>query len=652
MNREFLELYNRELRVLYENAKEFAEDYPGIAERLGGLIEGNMDPMMAGLLEGSAFLAARVQLKIKHEFPEFTNNLIEQLLPHYLAPTPASALLRIEPPYAEPNLKDGLEIKSGGYAEARFVERERRIACKFRLTADVTLWPFEISQAEYLAAPSALQALGLETVPGTVSGMRLTLTRRTQARTDDEPTGKQIAKKPESWFSRCRCTELPVHIVCPEVDAVRVYEMVIGRTVAVHIRYLDAHGDPVIVPASASCLKQVGFDDAESLFLADDRLFRGFDLLREYFVLPQKFLAFKLTGLKPLLSRIDTNQLDILISFNQLDARLSNVVRPQAFALHAVPVVNLFELTAARVPTRGNEHEHHVIADRTKLLDFEPHRLLGVYAHFAGTATRTEVYPLYSAPPPHVAEKDAIYYTIRRSPRRRSTEEKRYAGNTGYIGTDIFLTLANHGAMQDERVAELSVRALCSNRHLTENLPVGKGGADFILEEKTTLHVSCIAGPTRPAESIVSTNAEAGTGLRGTTAWRLISLLNLNHLGLTGRGGGNSAAGLRELLSLFATQQDGIAERRIRGVVAVESKPIVRRIRQPGGTGVVRGLEVTVTLDEKAFEGTGIFLFGAVLEHFFAEYAPMNNAVQTVIRSTERGEVMRWPARHGQRIAL
>jgi type VI secretion system protein ImpG len=41
-----------------------------------------------------------------------------------------------------------------------------------------------------------------------------------------------------------------------------------------------------------------------------------------------------------------------------------------------------------------------------------------------------------------------------------------------------------------------------------------------------------------------------------------------------------------------------------------------------------------------------------VIERFFAEYAPMNNAVQTVIRSTERGEVMRWPSRHGLRIGL
>ena len=34
MNREFLDLYNRELQLLNEQAREFADEYPGIAERL------------------------------------------------------------------------------------------------------------------------------------------------------------------------------------------------------------------------------------------------------------------------------------------------------------------------------------------------------------------------------------------------------------------------------------------------------------------------------------------------------------------------------------------------------------------------------------------------------------------------------------------
>ena len=59
MNREFLKFYNQELAILREQAAEFAQEYPGVAERLGGLLEDNLDPMIGGLLEGAAFLAAQ-----------------------------------------------------------------------------------------------------------------------------------------------------------------------------------------------------------------------------------------------------------------------------------------------------------------------------------------------------------------------------------------------------------------------------------------------------------------------------------------------------------------------------------------------------------------------------------------------------------------
>src|SRR5258707_5633719 len=149
MDREFLDLYNRELQLLYEHAREFADEYPGIAARLGGLVSERMDPMVTGLLEGSAFLAARVQLKLKHEFPEFTANLLEQLVPNYLAPTPSAMLAKIVPPYPDPALREGYRLPRGSYLDATYQERDRNVACRYRLTTDVTLWPFDVAGAEY-----------------------------------------------------------------------------------------------------------------------------------------------------------------------------------------------------------------------------------------------------------------------------------------------------------------------------------------------------------------------------------------------------------------------------------------------------------------------------------------------------------------------
>jgi type VI secretion system protein ImpG len=466
-----------------------------------------------------------------------------------------------------------------------------------------------------------------------------------------EPADKQVAQKADWWFANCRTDELPFHIIGNEGDAVRLYEKLFANTTGIYFRYLDEAGDPIIVPLPKTCLGQIGFDPDEPLFPSDRRVFKGFDLLREYFVLPGKFLGFKLTNLRPILSAIRTNRCDIVIAFNQGDSRLQSVVRADSFAMYAAPASNLFEMQLARVPVKDNEHEYHVVTDRSRHLDFEAHRLLKMHAHVTGSGDKMEVFPLYAAPPLGVSETGTMFYTVRRRPRRRSQEERRTGQPTQYVGSDMFVTLTNHRDRGDGlHVAELSLRALCSNRHLTEHLPVGQGGADFILEDKTTLKVNCVVGPTLPRDSIVTdpdSRTHHATG--GTSAWRLISMLSLNHLGLTGYGTQDSAASLREILSLFANHSNAAIERRIQGIIAVESKPINRRVRQRNGAGVVRGLEIAITVDEKHFEGSGVFLLGAILDRFFAEYVGLNTVVETVIRSAERGEIMRWPAQLGRR---
>src|SRR5829696_4057675 len=173
MHREFLDLYNRELQLLYEQAGEFAEEYPGIAERLGGLVGDRTDPMIAGLLEGAAFLAARVQLKLKHEFPEFTTNLLEQLVPNYLAPTPSALLAKVVPTFADPELREGRSIRRGSYLDAVYRERDRQVSCRYRLSAGITMWPFDLTGAEYFMTPGALQALGLSVGRDVLAGLKL-----------------------------------------------------------------------------------------------------------------------------------------------------------------------------------------------------------------------------------------------------------------------------------------------------------------------------------------------------------------------------------------------------------------------------------------------------------------------------------------------
>jgi type VI secretion system protein ImpG len=654
MNREFLDLYNRELELLKEQAADFAEEYPGIAGRLGGLIGDRMDPMVQGLMEGTAFLATRVQLKLKHEFPEFTNNLIEQLVPHYLAPTPSALLARVLPTYGDPALREGRKIKRGSYLDATYVQRERGVSCRYRLTGDIELWPFELTAAEYFAAPAPLQAMGLDVPRDVLAGLKLTLTCRSAANPQDEASDAEVLAQPALQLAACRATNLPVYFLGDEADAVALYEQCFANCCGIYFRTLDNFGDPVKFQIPVSSLVQIGLDEADALLPHDGRVFHGFDLLRELFMFPRKFLGFRLTHLSGVMQRLRAKTVDIVLAFNAPKAQLAAAVKPERLALFTAPAVNLFEKTTGRIEVKPHSHEYHVVPDRSRYLDFEPHRVLDVFAHYPGVRDKLRVPPLYSAAPDGSGFERNLFYTIRRLSRRPTVEEKKYGVTSDYTGTDMFLSLVEPAGLgEGASVAELSLRTLCSNRHLTEHLPVGEGGADFRLLDDTTLKIVCAAGPTPPREPVVAyLRSRTETADTGTIAWRLINMLSLNHLGLVEHGAGKDGEALKEILSMFADMADSATERRIRGIRSLDSRPIVRRVRRRTGVGAARGIEVTVTLDEKAFEGSGIFLLGAILDRFFAEYAAMNSYTETVIRSTERGEVMRWPARMGSRGTL
>jgi type VI secretion system protein ImpG len=655
MNREFLDLYNVELQLLNEQARQFAEEYPGVAERLGGLLDDRMDPLIGGLLEGAAFLAARVQLKLKHEFPEFTENLLEQLVPHYLAPTPSMMLVKANPVFGDPALREGRTIARGSYLDASFRQLDRQLSCRYRLCGDITIWPFDLVGAEYHSSPAPMQALGIQVGADVLSGLRLTLMHRSTALSEDEPSDADAQKKPEHMIAGCRMSQLPLYFTGAEADAVALYELLFARCRGVYFRYLDSFGDPVVLKASPECLQQVGFDPEDALFPSDRRVFEGFDLLREYFTFPRKFLGCRVVGINDILSRIQSRTVEIVFAFDEFNARLPAAVKPQSFALYAAPAINLFEKSVDRIQLKPNQHEYHVVPDRSHYLDYEPHRVLEVYAHYTDGREKVPVRPLYAASSlQESAVTSDTCFSVRRLPRRRTVEEKRTGIASDYTGTDMFISLSELGGTRDQQaIAELSMRALCSNRHLTEHLPVGTGGADFRLVDDFTLDLVCVAGPTPPREPIIrQLRSRSETAHTGSVTWRLVNMLSTNHLGLVDRGAGRNAEAIRETLSVFAEMADSTIERRIRGIRHVDSRPVVRRIRQRSGVGVGRGTEITITISEKEFEGTGIFLLGAVLDRFLAEYSGFNHFTQTVIRSVDRGEIMRWPPRMGMRRPL
>ncbi len=110
MDSRLLEYYNQELLYIREMGSEFAREFPKIAGRIG--LDGFecADPYVERLLEGFAFMAARVHLKLDAEFPRLTDYLLEMVYPHYLGSTPSMAVVQFQPDMGQGNLNNGYLI--------------------------------------------------------------------------------------------------------------------------------------------------------------------------------------------------------------------------------------------------------------------------------------------------------------------------------------------------------------------------------------------------------------------------------------------------------------------------------------------------------------------------------------------------------------
>jgi type VI secretion system protein ImpG len=622
MDPRLLEHYNRELAHLREMGAEFAREFPKVAGRLG--LEGFecADPYVERLLEGFAFLAARVQLKLDDEFPRFTEHLLEIVYPHCLAPTPSMAVVQMRPDLSEGSLAAGFPLPRGTVLKSQLGKGDQT-HCDYRTAHDLTLWPLELVEAEYFHRDAP--PIDLRGMPDCEAGIRLRLQATAGASFDKLPLDR-----------------LPLLLRGAGALPMRLYELLLAHTAAIVVAGVDKQAARKMVLRGAA-VQRVGFRDEESLLPFGARSFQGYRLLHEYFAFPARFLFVELSGLQQALREsVGEKLLDVVVLFDAGDAQLENVVTAANFALHATPAVNLFPKRADRIHLSDRSADHQIIPDRTRAYDYEVYAVTEVVGH-GSDGREQEFHPFYAAGVDTGFGRESGYFTLRRRPRVLTARERRQGPRSSYAGSEAYISLVDaREAPYAHDLRQLAVATLCTNRDLPLEMPVGKLNTDFSLEVGAPVQsVRCVAGPTRPRSSAFFS--------KGETAWRLISQLSLNYLSLVDSDARQGAAALRDLLRLYGDIGEPAVRKQIDGLRSISSKPAIRRLPMTGPVSFGRGLEITLRCNEAAFEGSGVFLLGAVLEQFFARYVSINSFTETIIETEERGRVMHWPPRIGRR---
>ena len=350
--------YEAELRYLREMGTEFAQEFPKIAERLDLANTEVVDPFVERLLEGFAFLTARIQLKMEAEFPTFTQSLLNMVYPHYAAPTPSMAIVRITANETLRSTPAGVALPAGTELRS-LLGTEDQTNCVFRTAHTVHLLPIDLTEAEYIGTAPAVAALGLP------DGARARAAIRLRLRSQGNLPFTKIALDHLSFF-----------LGGPELSRMRLYEQLSAHVVGIVSRPTE-RPVPWHERLRPDALQPAGFEPAEAMLPALPQTFDGYRLLQEYFALPERFLFFTLNGLDRATIRCTGPEMDVFILLDRAEPTLLSL-GPDHLVLHCTPAINLFPKRSDRVTLDTSRAEHLVVPDRMRPLDYEVFAITGM----------------------------------------------------------------------------------------------------------------------------------------------------------------------------------------------------------------------------------------------------------------------------------
>ncbi|MHC5080172.1 MAG: type VI secretion system baseplate subunit TssF [Planctomycetota bacterium] len=579
----FSKHYQDELQFLREMGREYSRTHPEAAPFLSGP---GGDPDVERLLEGFAFLTARIREKLDDELPEVVHSLLEIFFPHYLRPLPAMSVVAFDPPMSEEayQVPRGTELLSAPVKGVR---------CTFRTAFDVEVLPLSLKRIRMNPGPPTFLIMSFEVSPG-------------------------------ASLDKFAPDRIRLHLAGETTVSRGLYLSLTRHLEKVTVKPAASWGETETIPLPNARCRPVGFGDHEFLLPYPPGSFSGFRLLQEYFAFPQKFMFIDLEGLEGLGRAGSGNTFDLILELSHTPQDLPAFTASDVL-LHCTPVVNLFhhdgdpirfdqKQTEYLIKPAGNDRDHYEV--------FSVDEVSGLSTV---TGERRTFRSLFSGGG-REEEEEAFF---------RTQVKPSSLGE----GADIYLAIVDAaGVDATPDVETLSLELTCTNRNLPKQLGIGDIGP----QDGSAAEIMGYRNILKPTTSIPPP-------IEGDLYWRLISHLALNYAGLA------NTANLRKLLWLynFRARVDRQAERAFRlmteGIKSIDGKPVTRLFQ---GTPV-RGLEVSLELDEDGFSGEGeMALFGTVFDEFLSQYVSLNSFSRLVIRGAKYGGVYEWPPRVGKRIVI
>ncbi|HHH31546.1 MAG TPA: type VI secretion system baseplate subunit TssF, partial [Polyangiaceae bacterium] len=504
----FSKYYQSELSYLRELGQEFSEANPSLA---GLFAEQGGDPDVDRLLEGFAFLTARIRERIEDAVPEIIDALAEMIVPQYTRTLPACSVVEFLP--QQTALRGRHTLPAGTEVGARPVQGT---TCLFRTTVALELLPLSLHEFTFDHSVEAHPEIRL---------------------------GFRSSQSADALLAETKSLRLFLHGP-------------LGLTTTTYLWMLRHLKDVVYVGADGykmslgpRAIHPVGVSPEQPMLPWPELAPDGLRVIQEYFTLAQKLMFVDIRGLDRVPSEHATEQFVLKFIFDRPPA-LPERLDKDNFRLHCVPVVNLFEVSADPIARDRRQHEYLLRAAGTNPLHMEIYQVKGVTGLLANRRGRREYTPFYSYEHVSKAKGDQAFHFTRRA---RSPIDN---------GLDTYLTVLTPADVEPDFEEEtLSIDLLCTNRTLPAELRAGDISVPTP-RSPTIARFRNLTQVTRPVRPPVASELQ----------WRLVAHLALNIRTLANTESLRSLLGLYNFHEL-ADQQLGRQNRlRIESIRDVQAR--------------------------------------------------------------------------------
>ena len=608
MKQSLVDYYQRELNYLKRRGEAFADEYPKIAARLQVNDDLARDPHVERIIQGVAFLNARIRKKIEDDFPQLCQSVLDVMYPHYLRPLPSYSIVSFEP---EKDLTSRARVKQGSVIEA---DVDEHFACRFKTVYPTDVLPAKVDKAVLQSYPA--QAPNPQQVTDLESVLRLRLSTINS----------------DAVFEKIDFETLRFYIKGNRHYSFALYELIHNHTVTIAVAKND-HDPKAIFLNPEDVLFQVGFNEDEGILPYPEQSFIGYRLLTEYFAYPEKFLFFDLKISESVKLAIEGQQMELFFYFNKSVPDIEATVEAKNFVLNATPIINLYDQFSEPTRLTHKDYEYPLVADARNPDKVEIYSVEGV--SITTDQDKIEVvtpfFGIADIPPSETTEA-----------RWHSRREEIEFGNTR---SQSHLSLINiDPILKEQGEAVVLTQLRCFNGSLPKRLSqthsqpklILSSGASAVDRIRTEIPFTDVIRPR----------------LDDDIYWQLLSHLNLNYISLT--QGNQGTAALRKILSLYNVTRHQESSSVVDAVAITDVSPATLRIADDRGMPFFcRGSKVEITLDKTKFAGSSPFLFACVIERFLGLYTHINSFVQlSVVLGDKDHELKCWPARAGDQSLL